>query len=378
MSMQDYFYALVDDLTAQLQPQEVLLCSYSGETTDFIRFNSAKIRQAGAVEQASVTLDLIEGQRHAAATTTLTSVREQDEKRLQSLCADLRELRRHTPEDPYLLYARDGQSTENLSVGTFSSADIVKQIIAAADNLDLVGILACGTIDYGFANSLGQRNWHSRRSFNFDWSVYLHSDKAVKARYAGFDWSGAEFQARMANAATQLERLARPVRRLDPGSYRVYLTPMALEEIVGLLSWGGFSLRAQRTGSSPLLGMLDGDRRLHDSITLTEHTAAGVAPDFQSAGFIRPAQLALIERGIYRQSLISPRSAVEYDLDCNGADASEAPKSLAMAGGALATEDALAELNDGLYIGNLWYLNYSDRNAARMTGMDTLRNVLGG
>ena len=29
----------------------------------------------------------------------------------------------------------------------------------------------------------------------------------------------------------------------------------------------------------------------------------------------------------------------------------------------------LAALGTGLYIGNLWYLNYSDRPAGRMTGM---------
>ncbi len=31
--------------------------------------------------------------------------------------------------------------------------------------------------------------------------------------------------------------------------------------------------------------------------------------------------------------------------------------------------DALQALDRGLYIGNLWYLNYSDRNSARITGM---------
>jgi predicted Zn-dependent protease len=31
--------------------------------------------------------------------------------------------------------------------------------------------------------------------------------------------------------------------------------------------------------------------------------------------------------------------------------------------------DALAALDTGLAVGNLWYLNYSDRPACRMTGM---------
>jgi predicted Zn-dependent protease len=42
---------------------------------------------------------------------------------------------------------------------------------------------------------------------------------------------------------------------------------------------------------------------------------------------------------------------------------------MAMAGGDLRDADALAALGTGLLIGNLHYLNYSDRPACRMTGM---------
>ena len=40
-----------------------------------------------------------------------------------------------------------------------------------------------------------------------------------------------------------------------------------------------------------------------------------------------------------------------------------------MAPGTLAAKDALAALGTGLFVGNLHYLNYSDRPAARITGM---------
>ncbi|MGZ5167459.1 MAG: metallopeptidase TldD-related protein, partial [Burkholderiales bacterium] len=35
----------------------------------------------------------------------------------------------------------------------------------------------------------------------------------------------------------------------------------------------------------------------------------------------------------------------------------------------LPADDVLATLDTGLYVGNLWYLNFSDRPAGRMTGM---------
>ena len=40
-----------------------------------------------------------------------------------------------------------------------------------------------------------------------------------------------------------------------------------------------------------------------------------------------------------------------------------------MAGGELRADDALDALGDGLMVGNLWYTNYSDRPACRITGM---------
>jgi predicted Zn-dependent protease len=47
----------------------------------------------------------------------------------------------------------------------------------------------------------------------------------------------------------------------------------------------------------------------------------------------------------------------------------EAPEALEMDGGDLAEADVLATLGDGLYLSDLWYCNYSDRNACRITGM---------
>lgn len=66
---------------------------------------------------------------------------------------------------------------------------------------------------------------------------------------------------------------------------------------------------------------------------------------------------------------MSPRSAKEYRLQTNGANGGEAPESLDLAAGTLPERDVLAALDSGLYISNLWYLNFSDRPAGRITGM---------
>jgi len=84
---------------------------------------------------------------------------------------------------------------------------------------------------------------------------------------------------------------------------------------------------------------------------------------------VRPQRVALVENGELVGSLVSPRTAREFALEANGANGAESPEALSIGGGTVATHDALATLDTGLAVGNLWYLNYSDRPACRMTGM---------
>ncbi|MCZ7564913.1 MAG: metallopeptidase TldD-related protein [Burkholderiales bacterium] len=204
--------------------------------------------------------------------------------------------------------------------------------------------------------------------FNLDWSLYLRGDKAVKTGYAGFEWDTAELERKIEGAAAELGLLALPPRTIAPGEYRAYLAPRALEELMGLLCWGGFSARARATRQSPLLRMEHGET-LSPKVTLTENTAAGVGPRFQHEGFVKPPQVTLLAEGRLGAPLVSPRSAREYDLPTNAAGAQESPEALEMSPGDLAPGEALRALDTGLSIGNLWYLNYSDRPAGRITGM---------
>jgi len=45
------------------------------------------------------------------------------------------------------------------------------------------------------------------------------------------------------------------------------------------------------------------------------------------------------------------------------------PESIDVAAGDIPTKDVVRQLDTGVYINNLWYLNYSDRSACRITGM---------
>ena len=368
--MQNYFYELADTLTKKLQGKEVFTASYEGEGSDFIRFNQSTIRQAGHVTQHYLSLDLIDGNRHASGMITLTRDKDEDNRRLNELVTDLRGKLPALPEDPHLLYATDIRSTEQFGSDELPPVEeAVAAILKAGEGRDLVGIHAQGGIFRGFANSLGQRNWYSNFNFNFDFSFYHHADKAVKAGYAGFRWEQADFQQKIDETVGQLSALAQDAISLEPGKYRVYLTPVALADYVSILAWTGFGLKSRKTKQTTLIKMAEEGVTLSPELTISENTKDSVSPNFQEKGFLKPDSVMLIEKGRLGDPLVSPRSAREFDVPTNGASSYEEPDSIDVEPGTVPRADVLEKLGTGLYISNLWYLNVSDPPAARITGM---------
>jgi predicted Zn-dependent protease len=358
------FFELASKLERELKAGEVLLSSFHAERSEFVRFNQGRVRQAGSVEQRYLTLRLVHARRQASATVT-----GEDFESLKSILSRLREALDGLPEDPWLFINEELQSSSSERRGALLPAQAVVQAVTGkAQGLDLVGFYAGGTVYRGFANSLGSRHWHEVDSFNFDWSLYQQADQAVKASYAGFGWEEEIFTGRFAAAVEKLSLLEKPRKHIETGEYRAYLAPRALEELAGLLSWGGFSARARATKQSPLLRMQEGET-LSPRISLFEKTREGVGPGFQADGFVKPAEVALIAEGKLKDALVSPRSAKEYGLQTNAANGAESPEALDMAAGTLEESEVLNALDTGLYISNLWYLNFSDRPAGRITGM---------
>lgn len=368
--MHDYFYGLTKCMQNQIKGNEHFTCWFSAEDSDFVRFNRGAIRQPGHVRQMHLNLQLIDGLRHANYSTTLGGNLNADYELIGHLVCSLRSQLADLPEDPYLLISTEVCSTEQIASTSLPPTNaIVDDIMILAQYHDFVGILAAGPIYRGFANSYGQHNWHETTSFNLDWSLYQGNDNAVKATYAGFDWVSDQFKGKFFNAVSQLDILKRDPIELKLGAYRAYLTPAAFGEMVGMLNWEGLSEKSLRTKQSSLRRMRDEGLQLNSAISLCENTAEGMSPGFQTEGFIKPHCIKLIENGVLTGSMVSPRTAKEYSMATNGADGSETLVSIDFQPGELPMSTVLGELDTGLYISNLWYLNYSDRSNCRITGM---------
>ncbi|WP_324829580.1 TldD/PmbA family protein [Pseudomonas saxonica] len=368
-SQAEQFEALVQWLRAAIKAPEQFTLSYDAESSEFIRFNKAKVRQAGQVQQASLSLKLINEGRHADVTITLGGNPAVDQLRLAQALKQLRETLPLLPTDPYLLLNPEPWHSHKVQDQPLpDTAAVLVDIRRAADGVDLVGFYASGPICYGYASSEGAFGWHQANSFNFDWSLFHSNGQAVKASYAGADWDSQRFAQRMQLAREQLAFLDRPVKALAPGEYRAYLAPAALEEVMSLLSWGSFSAQALASKASSLQKLYAGDAQLSPLVSFDEQVSQSLSPAFSGEGYPRQ-DLSLVKHGKANQQLVGSRSAAEYGLQVNGAPEGEAPSALAMGAGTLEQADILKQLGTGLYISNLWYLNYSDQPAARLTGM---------
>ncbi len=370
ITLRENFQALADAVCATAHDNEHVTLFLQAEASDFLRFNHAAVRQATHVTQGHATLAVSADGRKAESTLALTGRVADDIAALQRERSVLQALLADVPADPYLLWPDDIVSSERDDSGELPTpSQLIDAVGTHAAGTDFVGFYAGGPVVRAFADSRGQRNWHRIESFQIEWCLYHAHDKAVKASWAGTRWSDAQFGARVASSRERMALLAQPALSLSPGAYRAYLAPAAMVEVLEMLGWGGFGLKRRRSGTSPLMRLAHGDATLDARVQLSEANALGVAPAFTAEGFTRPARVPLVEAGRSADTLNSPRSAREFGVPTNGANAEEMPESLRLEPGALPSADVLRELDSGLYISNLWYLNYSDRQACRMTGM---------
>lgn len=376
MPLADGFDAIAAALPAMAREGEIVTAWVEAERSDFVRFNRGRVRQAGSVERCTVQVRLLARGRSASIVFTLP--RPGDTGSLRDAIAALREVVAGAPPDPWSEPPGPLVQARTVEPGAAAPAEaIVDDVVRAADGADLVGFAASGPVLRGFASSLGHALVHETGRASLELSVYapgaLHEpalrDKAARLTWSGPTWDAPAVAARIAAARERAGILVRPVRRLEPGAVRMLFAPRATAELIGMLGWGGFSARAHLTGQSPLAALRAGTAAFAPMVSLHDAPGAHGVPRFGPEGMLRPAEHALVCAGAHAGWLACPRTAREFGIGHDGADASESPSALAMAPGALPEDDALAALDTGVWVSNLWYLNWSDRHACRMTGM---------
>jgi predicted Zn-dependent protease len=369
------FNRTCDLLFRELLPGEALALDFAGESSDFLRFNQGKVRQIGHVQQGAMQLKYFRDGRTISSGFEITGDEAGDVELAAQALTVVRGEVALLPEDPYQTLPTATETSREVFEGCLLNPERLPdellgpgEVIGAA-GADFVGIYAQGTVCRGAATSSGARHWFTTETFATDYSAFLPNGKALKSGYAGREWYAREYRRRLEDARPRLEALARPERVIAPGNYRVYIAPDALNEFVPFFSWNGLGERGLREGESSYLALRDGRKTLSPFFHLTQDFSLGVEPRFNALGEVAPSALTLIEGGRLVNTLVSARSAKKYGVSSNAAPLGEGVRSPSIGAGELDEEKALDLLGTGLYLSNLHYLNWSDNDSGRITGM---------
>ncbi|WP_026100083.1 TldD/PmbA family protein [Fortiea contorta] len=369
-TLEQSFNQLIETLLIKKAEGEEFTVKLSSERSQFTRFNHAKVRQTGCVADGWVELTLMANQRSSFRHFPFTGNEELD---WQVAYQALRELRTEInllPVDPYLVLPSGNNTSREVHSGQLLAAEsVAKTVLEQVAELDFTGIYAGGVVIKAYGDSQGQKHWFATDCFTLDYSLFIPSGQAVKGTFAGSDWNEAAYVEKIDAAKKQLKLLSRPAKKLLKGQYKTYFAPAAVADLLGMLSWGGVSEADIQQGNSALAPLSRQEKQLSPKFSLKENFQRGLVPRFNQLGEMAAPELPIINAGILVNSLVNSRTAKEYAKTANGANGSESLRAPEISPGSLANEEILSSLDTGLYASNLHYLNWSDRQTGRITGM---------
>lgn len=363
------FDVISDYLFKSLQTGEQLNLNLHAEDSIFVRFNGNKVRQNTCVNQKNLSLTLQTQGKTSKIHFSLTGNEAFDKVRADEFLQLARQECELLPVDEFQVpMVNNGSSHKVFQGKLLNSENLFDAIMESAQGADLAGLYCAGPIVSANKNSMGQSHFFATENFFLDYSIYF-GEKAVKAVYAGTEWSQAEYETNLKSSLAQLELMKRPKKVLAPGKYKAYLAPAASAELFSMLSWGSLSYSLYKQGNCSLAKLADGEKQLSPLFSVRENFNLGLTHQYNALGEVSPEQVELITEGRLKSFLVSTRSSKEYGAPTNGSDAHESPRSLEILGGSLKRDEILKKLGTGLYLSNLHYLNWSDRLSARITGM---------
>jgi predicted Zn-dependent protease len=359
----------------RLAPGEEMSLEFSAEAGEFMRFTNGRVRQVGSVSQSGVRFSYYHDGRTMGSAFEMTGEDHVDRGRAAAALETARREARLLPADPYQVLPTASETSREVFTGKLPDpAAIPAEVlgpaaVVAGAGAEFVGIHSQGAVCRGAANSRGARHWFATETFITDYSAWHANGKALKSSYAGREWDRAEYARRLEAARPRLEVLAHPERIVAPGTYTVYIAPDALNEFVPFFSWNGLGERGMREGESAWRALRDGRRTMSGLFTVHQDFGTGVEPRFNELGEVAPAKLTLVDRGKLAATLVSSRTAKQYGVVSNAAPEDEHARSLCIEPGSLEEAAAVEAIGTGLYISNLHYLNWSDNDSGRITGM---------
>ena len=375
----DFFRTLAQQTFSHLisHEREALTLQLSGEDTHYLRFNGARVRQTGTVRQTTLTAtfqlrDTPQSPiREAVLSVELSGDIKTDALLIRDLMPNLRTLAQSVPANPHSAWpGPPEESEENHSGQTLSLEEAPRVLLAPARGLDFTGIHAAGIVLRAVATSTGIFHWFTTELTSIDYSVVASSGRAIKDTWAGRRFDSDSYIKKIQAARALLPILEQAPRQVPRGEHRTFLAPAAVADLIAMFSWGTIGEGPIRQGDSALAKIRTGEvPGFSPLFSLREDFTTGSVPRFNGRGELAPSTLALFEQGRFTHALVNTRSAREYQVAGNQANEGESLRAPVMQGGQLPFAQASEALGTGLWLSNLHYLNWSDQQSGRITGM---------
>lgn len=368
-NLQTSFEKNTDLILQQLNADTEVSFYLEAELSEFVRFSKGQVRQSTAVDQSEVKLTIKTPTKTNKISFPMTGLVDEDRKRFLLYFGKVQKELAMLPDNPYPeTFASSGQSVTNKEGSTPTTEFIIDKVKTDAAHDDFVGYMASGPIVRAVKNSKGTNHWYSTDIYFVDYSLF-EGKNAVTSNVAGSQWDEKAWQDSLSESRTFLHQMRKPKKVLPRGDYKTYLSPSALGELISTANWGGFSQYAFQMGLCPLKNLFNGTKKLSPLISLKEDYKLGLCQPFSPNGELAESSISIINRGVGERLLTSSKSAAEYKVASTGSNEHETTQTLEVMPGDLKRQNIFRELGTGLYLSNLHYVNWSDLQSARMTGM---------
>ena len=350
------------------------------ERSGFARFAGSEVHQPTLIENVSVFLRVIRGNRVGAAAANRI-----DDEGLRELALRAGEAADASPEDPDLpalagasqLPDVGGNDEETAALGPADQARLAAEAIAGAGDMPIYGFFTSGTATVAVVTSAG---FAGEQTSTDTLALALAATDGASGYAEQTSWAVREVDpAEVAREAVELAGRTAKADELAPGAYRAVLGPYAVGELLQYFAFDTFSGLALLEERSYLGGKL-GERHFDEKISIADDALdpRGLPKQFDFEG-VPKERVTLVEDGVLRGAVWDSASAARAgDSQRSTGHASPPalrrwgplPFALSLAGGEAESAEELVELvGDGIYVTRLHYLGIVEPRQGILTGM---------
>jgi PmbA protein len=350
------------------------------ERSGFARFAGSEVHQPTLIENVSVFLRVIRGNRAGAAAANRV-----DEDGLRELALRAGEAAEASPEDPDLpalagssqLPDVGGNDEETAALGPGDQARLAADAIAGAGDMPVYGFFTSGTATVAVVTSAG---FAGEQTSTDALALALAATDGASGYAEQTSWAARDVDpAAVAREAVELASRTAEADELRPGVYRAVLGPYAVGELLQYFAFDTFSGLALLEERSYVGGKL-GERHFDEKISIADDPLdpRGLPKQFDFEG-VPKQRVPLVEDGVLRGVVWDSASAARAgDSQRSTGHASPPalrrwgplPFALSLAGGEAESVDELVGLvGEGIYITRLHYLGIVEPRQGVLTGM---------